>query len=144
MTSEPVFEIVLTKPRDEDILRRQSHFNQGNDDKHSPRREQDFHAFGFDSGDVLIVSRPGYNLDFNAGTGTSIGNFFQPSTFFGQHGYDPNHPEMKAIFYAAGPDFKERRLRNVDNIDVAPTVADLLGITPPADAQGRKLRNVER
>ena len=38
---------------------------------------------------------------------------------------------MKAIFYAAGPDFKERRLSNVDNIDVALTIADALGIKPP-------------
>lgn len=140
VTNEPVFEIIQKKPRDEDILRRQSKFNHGKDDEKSPRLERDFHAFGFDSGDVLIVTRPGYHLDFNAGTGTSIGNLFQPSTFFGQHGYDPNLPEMKAIFYAAGPDFKERELSNVDNIDVAPTVADVLGIKPPMDAQGRKLR----
>jgi arylsulfatase A-like enzyme len=46
---------------------------------------------------------------------------------------------MKAIFYAAGPDFKERELSNVDNIDVAPTVADALGIKPPMDAQGKKI-----
>ena len=48
---------------------------------------------------------------------------------------------MKAIFYAGGPDFRERRLNEVNNIDVAPTVADLLGIKPPTDAQGKKIRN---
>ena len=45
---------------------------------------------------------------------------------------------MKAIFYAAGPDFKRMSLKDVDNVDVAPTVADLLGIKPPRDAQGEK------
>ena len=45
-----------------------------------------------------------------------------------QHGYDPRYSEMKAIFYAGGPDFRERRLAEVNNIDAAPTVADLLGI----------------
>ena len=46
---------------------------------------------------------------------------------------------MKAIFYAAGPDFKRRNLKEVDNVDVAPTVADLLDIKPPRDAQGKKI-----
>ena len=91
--------------------------------KKSKEAQRDFHAFGEDTGDVLIVSRAGYNLDFNPGTLASIGNLFQASTFFGQHGYDPNLPEMKAIYYAAGPDIKKRTLLNVDNIDVAPTVA---------------------
>jgi hypothetical protein len=46
---------------------------------------------------------------------------------------------MKAIFYGAGPDFERRRLNDIDAVDVAPIVADLLGIKPPRDAQGRKL-----
>ena len=61
------------------------------------------------------------------------------TTFFGQHGYDPGLPEMKAIFYAAGPDFKRETIKAVENIDVAPTVANLLGISPPEQAQGRKI-----
>jgi predicted AlkP superfamily pyrophosphatase or phosphodiesterase len=56
-----------------------------------------------------------------AGTGASTGSFIQPSTFFGQHGYDPKLPEMKAIFYGAGPDFERRRLNDIDAVDVAPT-----------------------
>jgi hypothetical protein len=35
---------------------------------------------------------------------------------------------MKAIFYGAGPDFDRRRLKDIDAVDVAPTVAELLGI----------------
>ena len=46
---------------------------------------------------------------------------------------------MKAIFYAAGPDFKRKTVKEVENIDVAPTIAGILGITPPEDAQGRKI-----
>ncbi len=93
---------------------------------------------------MLIVTIPGYHLDFNAGTGTSVGSFFQPSTFFGQHGYDPRHPEMKAIFYAAGPSFKSKTIKEFVNVDVAPTVAELIGIDPPADAQGKKLSNAAK
>lgn len=138
VTNEPVFQIILKKPRPEDVLQKTSNFNAN---KNSKNQERDFHVFGGDAGDVLIVSRPGYNFDFNAGTGSAIGNFFQPSTFFGQHGYDPTLPEMKAIFYAAGPSFKSKRLKEINNVDIAPTVADLLGIHPPADAQGKKLNS---
>jgi predicted AlkP superfamily pyrophosphatase or phosphodiesterase len=109
------------------------------DDKKSRGMERDFHVFSEDTGDVLIVTAPGYHLDFNAGTGASVGNFFQPSTFFGQHGHDPQLPEMKAIFYAAGPDFKPSSLKEVDAVDIAPTVAELLEIQPPQDAQGKNI-----
>ena len=138
VTNEPVFQIILKKPHAEDILKKTSNFNANGSSKN---QKHDFHVFGGDTGDVLIVARPGYNFDFNARTGSAVGNFFQSSTFFGQHGYDPTLPEMKAIFYAAGPDFKAKKLKEIDNIDVAPTVADLLGIEPPADAQGKTLNS---
>jgi predicted AlkP superfamily pyrophosphatase or phosphodiesterase len=133
-TNEKVFEIILKKPRPTDILQQKSNFDAN---KKSSKRQRDFHVFGEDTGDVLVVSRPGYNFDFNAGTATAIGNFFQPSTFFGQHGYDPALAEMKAIFYAVGPDFRLRTLNAIDNIDIAPTIADLLGIKLPAMRKGK-------
>jgi predicted AlkP superfamily phosphohydrolase/phosphomutase len=139
VTNERVFQIVLKKPREEDILRKKSNFSDA-DAKKRRGGERDFHAFGEDSGDVLIVTIPGYHLDFNAGTGAGVGDFFQPSSFFGQHGHDPRLPEMKAIFYAAGPDFRRKRLKEVDGVDVAPTVAELLAINPPRDAQGKKIQ----
>ena len=139
VTNERVFEIILKKPRAKDILRQTSNF--GSDQEKKRRgRERDFHVFSEDTGDVLVVTIPGYHLDFNAGTGTAIGDFFQPSTFFGQHGHDPRLREMKAIFYAAGPDFKRRTLKEVDNVDIAPTIAELLDIQPPKDSQGRKIQ----
>jgi predicted AlkP superfamily pyrophosphatase or phosphodiesterase len=122
VTNERVFEIILKKPREPELLLKASNF--GSDQEKKRRgRERDFHAFGEDSGDVLVVAIPGYNLDFNAGTGTTTGDFFQPSTFFGQHGHDPRLAEMKAIFYAAGPNFKRKSLKDINNVDVAPTVA---------------------
>jgi predicted AlkP superfamily pyrophosphatase or phosphodiesterase len=56
----------------------------------------------------------------------------------GSHGFDPNKiPEMKAIFYAEGPDIKAGvKLETFDNIDVYPFVAKLLGLeTPPVDGE---------
>lgn len=139
VTQQPVFEIIEKRSPLRDLLRETAKFHSSVKRKQRGN-ERDFHVFGEDSGDVVIATIPGYHLDFNAGTGTSIGAFFQPSTFFGQHGYDPKHPEMKAIFYAAGPDFRRRTLHSVEAIDVAPTVADALAIQPPADAQGKKIK----
>ena len=75
---------------------------------------------------MLIVTIPGYHLDFNAGTRTRVS--FSPRLF---------SPQMKATFYGAGPSFKSKTVKEVNNVDVAPTVAELLGIEPPADAQGK-------
>jgi predicted AlkP superfamily pyrophosphatase or phosphodiesterase len=62
---------------------------------------------------------------------------------FGLHGYTPDHPEMHAVFYAAGrgvPPYLD--LGAVRTIDVAPTVTRLLGIGPPADAEGRPIDGI--
>jgi predicted AlkP superfamily pyrophosphatase or phosphodiesterase len=56
----------------------------------------------------------------------------------GAHGFDPNRmPEMKAIFYAEGPDIKAGvKLKSFDNVDVYAFVAKLLELeTPPNDGE---------
>ena len=69
VTNEHVFEIILKKPRDADMLVKKSSFG-GNDDKKSRGRERDFHAFGEDTGDVLIViAGPATILISTPGTG---------------------------------------------------------------------------
>jgi predicted AlkP superfamily pyrophosphatase or phosphodiesterase len=141
VTNEAVFSLVLKMPEENKNLHAKNgkSFFRMNEDRKSRGMQRDFHVFSEDTGDVLIVTAPGYHLDFSAGTATEAGDFFQPSTFFGQHGHDPRLPEMKAIFYAAGPDFKHRSLKEVNNVDIAPTVAELLDIDPPEDAQGKKI-----
>jgi predicted AlkP superfamily phosphohydrolase/phosphomutase len=98
------------------------------------------------SGDIVVVARPPYQFDA-ATPGTTIAL----SQFFGQHGYLPNTVDirrsvnMHAVFVAAGPSIRHRLpLRGVQVIDVAPTVADLLGVPPPADAQGQVLIRILR
>jgi alkaline phosphatase D len=51
----------------------------------------------------------------------------------GSHGFDPHRiPQMKAIFYAEGPDIKAGvKLSSFDNIDVFPFIAKLLGLDAP-------------
>jgi predicted AlkP superfamily pyrophosphatase or phosphodiesterase len=48
----------------------------------------------------------------------------------GMHGYDPAHmPEMKAVFYAAGPDIRSGvKLPPFENVNVYPLIAHILGL----------------
>ena len=65
----------------------------------------------------------------------------------GSHGFDPQRiPQMKAIFYAEGPDIKaDVQLPTFDNIDVFPFIAALLGLqTPPVDGVIGPLANARQ
>lgn len=58
----------------------------------------------------------------------------------GVHGFFPQRRTMHAIFYAAGPGLKQGvKLPGIRHIDIAPTLAWLLGIPAPAQAQGQVL-----
>jgi predicted AlkP superfamily pyrophosphatase or phosphodiesterase len=49
----------------------------------------------------------------------------------GEHGYDNAAPEMRAIFVAAGPAFRSGvRLETIDNVDLYPLLARLVGVAP--------------
>jgi predicted AlkP superfamily pyrophosphatase or phosphodiesterase len=51
----------------------------------------------------------------------------------GSHGYDPQHPSMRALFIAHGPAFRGGiELAPFDNVDVYPLLARLVGV--PAQA----------
>ncbi len=51
----------------------------------------------------------------------------------GMHGFDPHSmPEMKASFFAAGPDILAgKELKPFENVNVYPFIAHLLGLTAP-------------
>ena len=89
------------------------------------------------SGDVVVVSRPPYQFDA-ATPGMPVAD----APFWGQHGYLPDlvdlerNVNMHAAFYAAGPGIPRATALKVRAIDLAPTVAMLLGIPAPADASG--------
>jgi 2',3'-cyclic-nucleotide 2'-phosphodiesterase (5'-nucleotidase family) len=96
------------------------------------------------SGDVVVVFRPPYQTDAQ-----TPGQLVAPSQFFGQHGYLPDlvnlrrNVNMHATFMAAGPGIRDRNpVRGVRAIDVAPTLAYLLGIPGPHNAQGKILTQI--
>jgi len=97
-------------------------------------------TIGQDFGDVFALMAPGYNFDgiqnpgvarlgdapFNAAT-TAL----SMPNFYGAHGHDPELPVMSATFIAAGPQIREETtIPRMRNIDVAPTIMQLLGVTP--------------
>jgi predicted AlkP superfamily pyrophosphatase or phosphodiesterase len=61
----------------------------------------------------------------------------------GMHGFSPDHPDMGGVFLAMGRGVPAgARLGPVRQIDVAPTVARLLGIESPRDAEGTPIRGI--
>ncbi|MDV2990970.1 MAG: hypothetical protein N4J56_000624 [Chroococcidiopsis sp. SAG 2025] len=98
---------------------------------------------GQDSGDVFAIMRLGYNFD---GTQTPVVQrlgdpasetpLLSVPNFYGAHGYDPELPEMSAIFYAAGSDIGAGTIQRVRNIDIAPTILRILGVQPAPTVEG--------
>ena len=97
------------------------------------------------SGDVVVVLRPPYQYD-----AATLGQRIAFSQFFGQHGYLPNlvdiphNVNMHATFIASGPGIKKSNtpVPGVRAIDMAPTVAYLLGIQGTLNARGKILLNI--
>jgi len=51
----------------------------------------------------------------------------------GAHGYDPDNPNMQAIFYASGPVFKKGYIsKGFNNVDLYPLLARILNLRPAA------------
>ncbi len=102
---------------------------------------------GQDTGDVLAILKTGYNFDGTqtvpvirkGDTAPAATAVLSVPNFYGAHGYDPTLPDMKAIFYAAGPDIESQPLGSVRNIDVAPTIEKILDVTPAATVNGKAI-----
>ena len=61
-------------------------------------------------------------------------------TPYGAHILDPARQEMQALFALAGPGVKAGAdLGVIRHVDVAPTLCELLGLEPPAQAVGHVL-----
>ncbi|MDH5832602.1 ectonucleotide pyrophosphatase/phosphodiesterase [Luteimonas kalidii] len=55
----------------------------------------------------------------------------RPAGTRGSHGFDPDAPQMRAIFIANGPSFRRgATLHGFDNVDVYPLLARLVGVPP--------------
>jgi predicted AlkP superfamily pyrophosphatase or phosphodiesterase len=80
-------------------------------------------------------------IDMNAGYYTTLGyrGELWTTRSGGGHGYDPRRPELHAFFLAAGPGIRPgTRLGVINQTDVAPTIARLLGLRL-GEVEGRPL-----
>jgi Type I phosphodiesterase / nucleotide pyrophosphatase len=96
-------------------------------------------------GDVVALADPPLALLPGNDLAARLGALTRPfGGALGAHGYDPaRHPDMRGIFVALGRGVpKGARLPRVRAIDVAPTVARLLGIAPPAQSEGRPIAGI--
>lgn len=74
--------------------------------------------------DLMLAAEPGYMF-----TNESEGDFIINADPAGTHGYLNTDSQMQAIFIASGPNIpKGIQLGYISNLDVAPTIAALLGI----------------
>jgi predicted AlkP superfamily pyrophosphatase or phosphodiesterase len=129
----PIFDKIYTRPVPENI-----------NDPQFGRQSNEF--IGQDSGDVFAMMRPGYNFD---GVQTPVvirkddpvvqNPVLSLPNFYGAHGHDPNISDMSAIFFAAGPDIGRGTLRQIQTVDVAPTILKLLSVAAPSTMDGKAL-----
>jgi arylsulfatase A-like enzyme len=63
--------------------------------------------------------------------------------FYGAHGHNSNLQSMSAIFYAAGPSLKQgRKVDVLRNIDVAPTVMEILDVPAAPTVDGEVIPKI--
>jgi hypothetical protein len=102
-------------------------------------RPQEFPGLGIGGprgGDLYFDLAPG--LYPSAGLRDEVVSAARNARGSGEHGYDPERRAMHAIFYLAGPGVAAgARLPAIRHIDVAPTLARLLGLPAPPQSIGR-------
>jgi predicted AlkP superfamily phosphohydrolase/phosphomutase len=91
-------------------------------------------AGGPAGGDLYYDVAPGVRWSAEA-----TGAVHELSAPTGEHGFRPTESDMRTAFCAWGPAFPPHRIAPVRLIDVAPTVAEWLGIGAPADSRGRSV-----
>jgi predicted AlkP superfamily pyrophosphatase or phosphodiesterase len=96
------------------------------------------------TGDLVVMADPPYTLDRPPGYEGVLMTVLQAfGASFGMHGYDPELPEMGGVFLAMGRGIPaDLALGEVRQIDVAATVARLLGIDPPLHSEGRAIPGI--
>jgi predicted AlkP superfamily pyrophosphatase or phosphodiesterase len=88
--------------------------------------------------DLVLTTGPGYSF-IEAVTGEAVGS---AGGHKGSHGHDPAPDYMHATFVAAGAGIQPAvRLNVINNVDVAPTIAKLMGLALP-NVDGRVLDEI--
>ena len=89
---------------------------------------------------VVLSAKEGYS--FSDSLGGNLVVTPKSETVKGTHGYDPNQPRLHGTFVAWGAGIKAgAKPGTMNNTDVAPTMAQLLGLKIP-DADGQVLDGI--
>lgn len=89
--------------------------------------------------DLILVAKEGYAFSNESFEDESVTKLTAPA---GSHGYPATNPKMNGVFIAWGRGIKPGvKLGIVDNVDVAPTMAELLGEKFP-EADGKIIREI--
>lgn len=90
-------------------------------------------------GDLVLYAKDGYAF-FQGLDGAEV--IRESKTYLGTHGYLNSDPELDGIFLASGYGIKPgTKLERVTNLDVAPTIAELLNVPLP-NVEGRVLKEI--
>ena len=109
---------------------------------------------GQDQGDVFAMMAEGYNFDGTQNPGVArlgdpaydpSSSVFSVANFYGAHGNNPNLPDLSASFFAAGPNIRANVVvKKMHNVDVAPTIEKILGVTPAPTVDGTAVTQILR
>lgn len=92
--------------------------------------------------DLIFAAKPGYAFSNTAQGDDYITEVTLAAGNQGHHGYLSSNPKMNAVFVAWGRGIKTgAKAGIVENIDVAPTIARLLGVDLP-NTQGKPLTEI--
>jgi predicted AlkP superfamily pyrophosphatase or phosphodiesterase len=113
------------------------------------------------SGDLFVSCKPGYSITDRVLPGVNylVQNSFDPVMFENQnqatrnfllngtmnetgravHGNLATVREGQSIFYAVGSAVPQKKIRKMYSLQIAATVAELLGVQPPIDAEGKSV-----
>ena len=90
-------------------------------------------------GDLILYPKPGYAFQAVAAGDKEVADSIG---YLGTHGYPNTDPELDGIFLAWCKGIKHgTKLDRIKNLDVAPTLARLLGVTLP-NMEGRVLEEI--
>ncbi|MFZ9745503.1 MAG: ectonucleotide pyrophosphatase/phosphodiesterase [Opitutaceae bacterium] len=80
---------------------------------------------------LWLLPEPGWHVATRANLANLKKSYVEKGFLGGDHGYDPQHPEMQGIFIAHGPSFRRGvTLPATENVHVYALLCALLGVTP--------------
>lgn len=95
-------------------------------------------------GDLVLTTEPPYSFTRPRGLAGNVAPVLARMGWsLGGHGYDPQLPDMGGVFMAIGRGVEPgTELTAVRQVDVAPTIARLLAIDPPLQAEGQPIAGI--